>query len=236
MKNKFIKLTILSVFACLLTLTLAACGEQGLGNQTALPANTDTEAGIINQPAETIAPEVADETTNYPHIEKASEEDVQSTIHRRDQVLDFRGWEHLDSEQKEWVQEYLNNLGNPTEGYIDFIGFESIYTVTEYEHPDGEIELIPDGGLYVIAFIRNGLDTPIGITEVLMTLLVEEEVIENNVSRMERITVASGYFNGSFGTLLPSQSIIYKFTFGDEHVLIKDADLSKYNLSCEYWY
>jgi len=161
-------------------------------------------------------------------------EDKKKDIPRRDQVLDFRYWEHLTDEIKDNLQELLNRIGNPTEGNVDFTGFEAAYTTVEHELPNGEIEMLPDGGLYLVAFVRNGMEKPVDISQAKITISVEEEVIENNVSRMERIIVATAYFHVDFGTIQPSQSIIQQFNFGNEFVLVKDADLSDYHVAVEF--
>jgi len=232
---KTIKITTTLVLTLLAATILVACSS----NESGTLQYSGILTPVMAQPDEADEPNDVDDAigdaADNPD-EQEDIEDVQIDIPRRDQVLDFRHWENLSEEVKEWLQELLNSYGNPTEGDTDIIGFEAAYRMVEKESTDGKLELIPDGGLYHVAFIRNGKDEPIDISRIKLTIFVDEEVIENGESRMERIVVAVAYFNVNVGTIMPSQSIIFQFTFNDEHVMVKDANLSHWYTNWELWY
>jgi len=232
---KTIKITTILIITLLAAMILAACDS----NEPIVLPQSDVKKAAVEEQVVTKALEdavdVPSEAINYSE-EENEEEEVRHSLPRRDQVLDFRHWEHLPENVKEDLQEMLNTLGNPTEGEISLAGIEVSYTMVENENDDDENELIPDGGLYFVAFVRNGMDRPVDISRIKITISVDEEVIENDISRIERIVVASAYFHVDFGTIMPTQSIIQQFNFSDDLVLIKDADLSYYYWNVEYQY
>ena len=119
------------------------------------------------------------------------------------QPLDFRDWDVTD-EQKYWAQNYLNELGNPTSGSIDVVGFELYYT--------------DNGGLVLIAFIRNGMSQALNI----------RSFEPLTIKTMDGRVIATANFYGNYGTIQPTQSIIWRFNFSREFVMIQGADVSKY--------
>ena len=127
------------------------------------------------------------------------------------QPLDFREMV-LTEDEKNLYQNLLNELGNPTEGNADVNGFYLQYT--------------DDGGLLLAAFIRNGMNQLLNI----------KAFDPLTVKTPDGRVIASGNFRSNFGTILPSQSIIWQFHFDRNHVLILDADLSKFYVSFGFIY
>ena len=127
------------------------------------------------------------------------------------QSIDFRDWNLTDS-QREELQSSLNARGNPSADAIDVVGFDLSYKA--------------DGSLVLIAFIRNGLNQLVNIRT------FEPLTINTTDGRV----IASGNFAANYGTLLPSQSIIWEFTYLRDFVLITDADLSEYRVHARYYY
>ena len=127
------------------------------------------------------------------------------------QPIDFRNWEFTQNEM-DLIQRRLNEYGNPTAGNVDLYGIEIYYT--------------EDGGLALIAFIRNGMNQ-------LLTIRAFEPL---TISTMDGRVIASANFPGNYGTILPSQSIIWGFNFDSNYVMINDADFSEYQISAGYRY
>jgi SLAP domain-containing protein len=133
------------------------------------------------------------------------------------QFIDFRDWTWGDEDiqVKELLQEYLNGVGDPTAGELELVDIEVGYN--------------PDGRLYFLAFIRNGHNKIVNIRQVSLT------VYTGTLGSGDRQVVASGFFRSDYGSILPSQSIIWRFTFSSDHILINNADFSSpFSWSAEF--
>lgn len=208
MKSNFLKSSAVILIICIITFIFGSCAAD--------------EAPVPSPPPNPMSelPRVTTPTPDPESVDVSASENIDETeaeiVPEFNQPLSFAGSESMPEANRIWAQEMLNDLGPAPEGSISINGFNAWYN--------------DDGSLVVEAFVRNGYERNMYIQQIELTIVI----VDNNEN--ERV-VASAFFGGfPFGTILPTQSVGWAFTFPHEQVLIHDADLSSYILRFTYSY